>query len=199
MRSRATRLLFVATIAGLTAVASAVATPAALAHGCPPTGRSATPFGSWGDTTSYVPVRWGGFAAWQGGSRSWGGPAFGSGSASSGGAPDLSSIYLAPGGSATSGDTCGPWLLPAVRFFVRNVGASDGLLHVEVLVNDGRDGVLDGGTISASDSWAPSPEIVLPRADVHPGAVAFAVRLTPVGDGAAFLVDDVYIDPFQSR
>jgi hypothetical protein len=171
MRRRARRLLFVAAVAVVAAVASAVATPRALAHGCPPTGRWSTPFSSFGDATSYVPVLWGG----------------------------SSSVSVDSGSSATSGNTCGPFLRPVVRFFVENVGSSTGLLHVEVIVNDGRDGVLDGGTISATSGWDVSPQITFPRPSIHPGAVAYAVRLTPVGDGAAFNVDDVYIDPYQSR
>jgi hypothetical protein len=171
MRSRARRLLFVAAVAGVAAVASAVATPSALAHGCPPTGRWSTPFTAQGDSTSYVPVLFGGG----------------------------SSVTLQSGSSVTSGDTCGPFLRPVVRFFVDNVGSGTGLLHVEVLVNDGRDGVLDGGTISASSGWNVTGQIVLPRPAIHPGAVAYAVRLTPVGDGAAFDVQNVYIDPYQSR
>jgi hypothetical protein len=171
MRSGARRLLFVAAVAGVAAVAAAVASPSALAHGCPPTGKSSTPFSAVGDSTSYVPVLFAG----------------------------TSSVTLQSGDPVTSGDTCGPFLRPVVRFSVDNVGSSSGQLHVEVLVNDGRDGVLDGGTISPSSGWNVTGQIVLPRPSIHPGAVAYSVRLTPVGDGAAFDVDDVYIDPYQSR
>jgi len=201
MRRRARRLLFVVAAAGIAAVASAVATPRALAHGCPPTGSAGTTFASWGDSTSYRPVRGGAFEPLQ---RDWsysGGATVVPGNEPwyVGGANDADSLYLPSGSSAMSGDTCGPFLRPVVRFFVENVGSSTGLLHVEVIVNDGRDGVLDGGTISATSGWNVSPQITLPRPNIHPGAVAYAVRLTPVGDGAAFNVDDVYIDPYQSR
>jgi len=200
MRSGARRLLFVAAVAGLAAAASAVATPA-FAHGCPPTGAAGTPFAPWGDSTSYRPVRGGAFEPLQ---RDW---SYSDGAAvvpgnepwDVGGANDSNSLYLPAGSSATSGDTCGPFLYPVVRFFVDNVGSSTGLLHVEVIVNDGKDGVLDGGTISAPPGWSVGPQIALPKPAIHPGAVAYAVRLTPVGDGAAFEVDDVYIDPYQSR
>jgi hypothetical protein len=33
----------------------------------------------------------------------------------------------------------------------------------------------------------------------YSGAVAYQVRLTPVGSGGAFTVDDIYFDPYASK
>ena len=196
MRSRARRLLFVAAIAGIAAVA-AVATPVARAHGCPPTGRASTPFTSWGDDSTYLPMLWGGRGSQRNNWSVAGGAGFVTGNDPYS-VDGSSALYLPPGSSSTSSDTCNRLLVPVVRFFVQNAGSDGGLLHVELIVNDGRGGVIDGGTISASDGWDASPQIVMPTPDTH-GSVAYAIRLTPVGDGAAFLVDDVYIDPYLSR
>ena len=54
------------------------------------------------------------------------------------------------------------------------------------------------GVVEAGSSWAPTP-ILTSNAPAYKGAVTYQVRLTPVGAGAAFDVDDVYFDPYHSR
>ena len=163
------------------------------------------PFTPWGDYSTY--------ALTPGGSFEFGAPAWslsGGAAVAAGnetfyvhGTSDRRSLYLPDGSSATSPTMCfalGDW---HVRFFVRNVGSSSGRLDVSVVVPSLVGGlltVLDGGTISADGSWQPSPrlELLLSNVTCLVGTQAVAVRLTPVGTGAAFQVDDVYLDPWLS-
>jgi len=195
--------IVVAALAGIVAVAAAVAAPASRAYGCPPQGTAATVFGAWGDSTSYLLAGGGSFepaapgwwlvggATVQAGNEPW----------HVGGTADSRSLYLPAGSSATSVQICSPKLAPVLRFFVANVGSRAGRLHVELVVNGDsrRAEVLDGGTVTADRGWNVSAPIAIPWSDTRWGAVAFQVRLSPEGDGAAFAVDDVYIDPYQSR
>jgi hypothetical protein len=59
--------------------------------------------------------------------------------------------------------------------------------------------VLDGGTVSGNGSWAPSPRLALLLSNVTSllGTNAVAFRFTPVGSGASFQLDDVYLDPWR--
>lgn len=191
-------LLFLAT-AGATVVAGFAAGPVgtAAAASCPPPPTAMHPFSGWGDSNSYVLTTGGSFEA---GSPSW---------ALSGGAQVVGdnapnrldaagnshALYLPAGSSATSACVTAPQIVGIVRFFVKNAGASGGQLKVEVLVK-GR--VYQAGTITAGSSWAPSP-MLLSNAPAYKGAVTYQVRLTPVGSGSAFAVDDVYFDPYCSR
>jgi hypothetical protein len=59
--------------------------------------------------------------------------------------------------------------------------------------------VLDGGTVTGSGSWAPSPRLTLLLSNVTnlTGTRAVAFRFTPVGLGASYQIDDVYLDPWK--
>jgi hypothetical protein len=192
--------------ATISTVASFATAPMASAATCPPPPDVVQPFLPWGDAISYVPVTNGSFeplakdskeTPWtlSGNARlvSDNEPYFVSGSSG-----DKTALYLGAGGSAVSSCTTAPQISPVVRFFVKNVGDPTGQLHVEVLVNGGNAGVLDGGTITATPEWGPSPTIRLPWGPLR-GAGDLRVRLTPIGAGATFEVDDVYIDPSRSR
>jgi hypothetical protein len=58
--------------------------------------------------------------------------------------------------------------------------------------------VLDGGSMSPTGQWAPSPQVRLLLSNVTSllgtRAVAFRFRAS----GAAFRIDDVYLDPWKS-
>ena len=56
----------------------------------------------------------------------------------------------------------------------------------------------DAGTITAGSLWQPSAKLPS-NAPYYSGAVAYQVRLTPVGTGAAFTLDDLYLDPYVSK
>ena len=85
---------------------------------------------------------------------------------------------------------------------MRNIGSAKGSLRVSVIVPSLVGGlltVLDGGTVKAGASWAPSPRLALLLSNVTNllGTKAVAFRFTPVGSGAAFQIDDVYLDPWK--
>jgi hypothetical protein len=170
---------------------------AASAAACPPPPTVVHPFTPWSDNASYVLTTG---ASFEPGSAGWmlGGGA----NVVSGNAPnaldsgkDSHSLYLPAGSSVTSPCTTAPHIVGVVRFFLRNVGTSTGTLNVRVLV---KGKTYDAGTIGAGGEWQPS-EMLPSNAPNYSGAVAYQVQLTPVGAGAAFLVDDVYFDPYASK
>jgi hypothetical protein len=171
---------------------------------CDPT--PTQPFAAWGDTASYAHLLNGGFEA---GGTGWtlGGARIVSGNEPffvNGKRADSHSLLLSAGSSAYSGTVCfalGDWHL---RFLMRNVGSSSGALRVQVIVPSLLGGlltILDGGTVSSGNSWTPSPRIGLLLSNVTSllGTKAVAFRFTPVGAGAAYQIDDVYLDPWKDR
>ena len=196
-------------IAGLLAATALMVTPSAEA-GLIGTGPASSctsaskVFAPWGDYRNYLLVPGGAFEA---GTPAW---------ALSGGAKvvagnepfyvrsklDKDSLYLPNGSSALSPTVCfglGDW---HARFFVRNVGSTSGRLKVDVTVKSllGLVSLLDGGSISGTGVWAPSPDIGLTLTNLCSllGVKAISFRFRPVGSGAAFQVDDVYLDPWKS-
>ena len=116
---------------------------------------------------------------------------------------DSRSLFLPAGATATSPTTCfdfGDW---HARFLVRNTGSSSATLEVQILVRSlvGVLSVLDGGTIKAGGTWKPSPTIgaLVTNLGGLTGTEAVSFRLRAKGTGAAFQVDDVFLDPFRSR
>jgi hypothetical protein len=172
---------------------------------CDPDSRQV--FAPWGDSAYYASLLNGGFES---GSTAWtlsGGAKVVSGNEPyyvSGNRRDSHSLLLPSGSSAYSGTVCfdlGDWHL---RLFARNVGSKNGALRVQVIVPSLLGGlltVLDGGTISGTGTWAPSPRLALALCNVTSliGTRAVAFRFTPVGSGAAYQIDDVYLDPWKDR
>ena len=160
-------------------------------------------FSPWGDQAWYRLVPGGTFEGTHGWSLSGGAKVV------SGNEPwrvkgkgDSRSLFLPAGSTATSPTTCfdfGDW---HARFFVRNPG-SGGSLEVDILVRSvvGVLSVLDGGTIRADGTWDPSPQVSALVTNVGGllGTQAVSFRLKAKGTGAAFQVDDVFLDPFRSR
>jgi hypothetical protein len=115
---------------------------------------------------------------------------------------DSRSLYLPSGGSAVTPTTCfalGDW---HVRFMLKNVGSSSGSVHVQVIVPSLVGGlltVLDGGAVTAGSTWTPSPRVELLLSNVTSliGTKAVAFRFTAVGRGAAYQIDDTYLDPWK--
>jgi hypothetical protein len=197
------------TLVAFLAAAALMVTPSADAGliGTPPAsgcGTASKVFAPWGDNDNYLLVPGGAFESGQ--------PAW----AMSGGAKvvagnepfyvhsrlDRNSLYLPSGSSALSPTVCfglGDW---HARFFVRNVGSASGSLKVDVAVKSllGLVSILDGGSVSGSGVWAPSPRIGLTLTNLCSllGVKAIAFRFRVVGSGAAFQVDDVYLDPWKS-
>jgi hypothetical protein len=162
-------------------------------------------FAPWGDSANYARLLNNGFES---GTTGWvmsGGAKVVSGNESFkvGGTGDSRSLLLPAGSSAYSATVCfklGDWHM---RMFARNVGSSTGKLRVQVIVPSLLGGlltILDGGTFSSSGSWAPSPRMNLLLSNVTSllGTRAVAFRFAPVGTGAAYQIDDVYLDPWKS-
>jgi hypothetical protein len=116
------------------------------------------------------------------------------------------SLSLPSGSSATSPAACVKLADPASRFFLRSTGASDGKLKVEVTYKSLL-GLLTLsstlGYVQANGSWQPSPKYSHELQNIL-GALALnknllsaslRFRFTPVGRGASFEVDDLFVDP----
>jgi hypothetical protein len=167
---------------------------------CDPTSTQA--FSRFGDSANYARMLNGGFES---GSTGWvlsGGARVVSGNEPyylSGNRADSHSLSLPAGSSAYSGTVCfalGDWHL---RFMAKRLSSS-GSLRVQVVVPSllGLLTILDGGTVSGSGSWAPSPRMALLLSNVTSllGTNAVAFRFTPV-NGGSFQIDDVYLDPWK--
>jgi len=116
-----------------------------------------------------------------------------------------SSLSLPSGSSATSPAACVKLADPASRFFMRNTGSSDGRLKVEVTYK-----TLLGlftssatlGYVQSDGSWQPSPKYghelqnILATLALNSNLSAqLRFRFTPIGRGASFEIDDLYVDP----
>jgi hypothetical protein len=108
---------------------------------------------------------------------------------------NIGALYLPAGSSATSPCVTAPGIIGAVRTWAKSVGAAGGQLRVDVIVHGT---TYAAGTVTAGGGWAPTP-LLTSDAPQFKGAVTYQVRLTPVGPGAAFNVDDVWIDPLMHR
>lgn len=196
-------------MAGLLAATALMVTPSAEAGliGTEPASSCSTSskvFAPWGDSNDYLLVPGGAFEP---GTPAW--ALSGGANVMAGNEPfyvrsaqDKNSLYLPNGSSALSPTVCfglGDW---HARFFVRNVGSTQGRLKVDVAVKSllGLVSILDGGTVSGTGVWAPSPNIGLTLTNVCSllGVKAVSFRFRSVGTGAAFQVDDVYLDPWKS-
>ena len=208
--ARHPRLLLIGVaLAGMLAATALMVTPSAEAGliGTGPASSCSTAskvFAPWGDYRNYLLVPGGAFES---GTPTW--ALSGGAKVMTGNEPfyvhsklDKNSLYLPNGSSALSPTVCfglGDW---HARFFVRNVGSTSGKLRVDVTVKSllGVLSILDGGTVSGTGVWAPSPDIGLTLTNVCSllGVKAVSFRFRPVGTGAAFQVDDVYLDPWKS-
>jgi len=160
-------------------------------------------FSHWGDSSYYARLFNGNFES---GSTGWalgGGAKVVSGNEPyyiSGNKSDSHSLYMPAGSSASSGTVCfalGDWHL---RFMMKRLSTSGGL-HVQVVVPSLIGGlltILDGGTVSSTGSWAPSPRLQLLLTNVGGllGTNAVAFRFIAV-NGGSFQMDDVYLDPWK--
>jgi hypothetical protein len=184
-----------------TAKANAAVSRSGAASYCDPT--SSQVFSRFSDSAYYARMLNGGF---ENGSTAWvlsGGARVVSGNEPyylTGNTGDSHSLLLPGGSSAYSGTVCfklGDWHL---RFMAKRLSTSGGL-RVQVIVPSllGILTILDGGTVSGSGTWAPSPRMALLLSNVLSlvGTRAVAFRFTPVGAGASYQIDDVYLDPWK--
>ncbi|MGN6217662.1 MAG: hypothetical protein ACTHN7_12030 [Solirubrobacterales bacterium] len=189
-------------LAVMAAALAAVALFAATAQACSYTGAEQV-FQQWGDSDSYVLGPNGGFEA---GGLGWG---------LTGGAKtveenesfylndssDSRSLSLPPGSSAISSPVCMSIDTPTFRLVARNTGNTSSGLRVEAIYP--LLGLIRTKTISTvygNSNWAPSQKMstVLTLSTIIGTLIPSAVqiRITPVGTGGNWQVDDLYIDPF---
>lgn len=174
---------------------SSGATTSALAATCPPPPTPVYAFP--GDQTSYVLTTGGAFGT---GSPAWaltGGATRVADQAPDPFAPARSTgaLYLPPGSSATSPCVTAPGIVGWVRLYAKSVGAAGGRLSVQIIVH----GTTYPTPIVTADSAWGATQLLQSDAPLYKGAVTYQVRLTPVDPGAAYIVDDVWIDPLMHR
>jgi hypothetical protein len=107
-------------------------------------------------------------------------------------------VRLSDGASATSPWLCAGLLDPTLRLFARSAGDPRGSLRVEVLFTDAQGDVqaLSIGAVSGEPAgdWAPTPALPV-VANVLPDT-PLAFRFTADGINSAWVIDDVYVDPY---
>jgi hypothetical protein len=183
----------------VTAAVAATAASAASAATCPPPPATSQVFKAWGDTNDYAAMPSGSFESTLSGWSSYGSGVV------AGNEPwyvhsksDSQAFALGSGGSFTTSAICEPLLQPVLRLFIKNIGTSTGRLHIEFLVTQNNKlYVLDGGYVTSGTGWTLTNPIVGSWSGPLSGALQ--IRITAVGSGAAFVVDDLYADPYLSR
>jgi hypothetical protein len=119
--------------------------------------------------------------------------------------PGSRSLYLPSGSSAMTPPMCVETLDPTVRYFAKNRGivALSSLL-VEVVLLDSRGRAvlaLPAGVHTGFGSWHPSlPGVALLNltgALLSGGKTTVAFRFRPIGLGAKWQIDDVFVDPLK--
>jgi hypothetical protein len=178
--------------------ASADVAPSLLGGNC---GTTSQPFAQWNDSAAYYLAGNGGFES-AGGWTLSGGSAVVAGNESFyvHGKQDHSALLLPTGSTATSAQLCFGLLNPGIRFFAMSPTGA-GTVKVQVIAYGllGALTTLDGGTVNAGKTWAPSPKLstTLSQLNSLVGAKSIAIKLTAVNGSVE--VDDVYIDPFLAR
>jgi hypothetical protein len=194
-----------AALALVIGLATATAAPAgaAVLNGCPDRDMS-RPFLRWLDPIQYTLAPDGGFEA---GARNWqlrGGAEVVSGNESfalSG--PGSRSLYLPSGSTATSPAMCVETLDVFARYVAKNRGlVALSSLKVDAIVKDsaGHALVLPAGVNTGGSSWAPSLQAVAllnVLGLLNDGRVTVSFRFQPVGLGAKWKIDDLYVDPLN--
>ncbi len=180
----------------LTLAFGAASVDAGLGVACPdPTTQ---PFRPWSDYARYARVPDGGFEA---GATGW--KLAGGAKVVAGNNPfylrdpdDRSSLQLPAGSSATSPPMCIGLLSSKMRFVA--TGSNGSTLRVQILYRgllSSTLGVLDGGSVDSSGTWAPSPEVgmlggVLPL-------LTQSVQFRLVATSGTSHVDDLFLDPWK--
>jgi hypothetical protein len=189
-------------ILAVSAALIAAAFSAGIAQACPYQGAEQV-FEPWGDSSSYVLAPDGGFEAGGAGWSLSGGAAVAGGNESFflNDAADSKSLSLPAGSSAVSPPVCMSIDTPHFRLLARNTGDPTSTLRVEAtysLLGLVRTKTLS--TAKAGPSWAPAQQMstVLTLSTIVGTLLpsAIQIRITPVGGGGRWQVDDVYVDPF---
>jgi hypothetical protein len=163
-------------------------------------------FKPWGDAKHYVLAPDGGFEAGGAGWALSGGAATVAGNESFylNDPADQRSLSLPTGSSAVSPPICMSLDTPIFRLLARNSGDPNAGLRVEAsykLLGLVRTKTVS--TVKAGPEWAPSQQMstVLTLSTIVGTLIpsAIQIKITPVGSGGQWQVDDLYIDPFSRR
>jgi hypothetical protein len=186
-------------------VAAASLSLAASAQACPYTGAEQV-FQPWGDASSYVLAPDGGF---ENGAQGWAlsrgaGTVEGNESFYLGDPADSHALALPAGSSAVSPSICMSIDTPSFRMFARNTGDPSSELRVEAVYSLlGLVRTKAVSNLKADPAWAPSKKMstVLTLSTITGTLIpsAIQIRITPVGSGGQWTVDDLYVDPFARR
>lgn len=194
---------------GLLAALALAAVPAAASadglnvglNGCEaqPTSR---PFAGWLDATNYVLAPGGSFEGSLDGWKLSGGAKVVAGSEPFAvhGADEDSALSLPSGSSATTPAVCVNVLDSTMRFFAANDGGLLSAMSISMLYYPPTGGVvtLPLGVNVGGKAWAPSlPTLITANllGVLNGGKASVAFRFTPIGLGAKWRIDDVYVDP----
>lgn len=201
--NRLAALALICLLGTVAALAGAATSRAATAPACS-TGTLVQPFLSWGDKNSYFMLPGGSFDSGVDWTRSGASVVNGNETFYVNSATDANSLTLAAGDSATSPYVCASTSTPTVRLFVRNTGTASATLKVDILYVNKRGvaSVTNIANVTATSAWAPTAELlflsrIAPLVSAKK-SISVAFRFTAVGTGAAFQIDDVYVDPRKS-
>lgn len=192
-------------LATMAAVVAVMACVAATAQACDYRGAEQV-FKPWGDNHHYVLAPDGGFEAGGNGWSLSGGATTVAGNESFylNDPGDSRSLSLPAGSSAVSPPICMSLDTPIFRLVARNTGDPTAGLRVEAsykLLGLVRTKTVS--TVKAGTDWAPSQQMstVLTLSTIVGTLVpsSIQIRITPVGSGGEWQVDDLYIDPFARR
>jgi hypothetical protein len=170
-------------------------------NGCPDQ-KIEHPFARWLDNSNYVLMPGGTFEGSLSGWTLKGGAKVVSGSESfaAHGPGEKYALSLPSGSSATTPQVCVGVLDPTMRYFAANDGGLLSLMSVSILFYPPGGGVitLPLGVNVGGKAWAPSlPTLVTANllGVLNGGKATVAFRFTPIGLGAKWRIDDVYVDP----
>jgi hypothetical protein len=161
------------------------------------------PFLRWSDPASYVLVPQGALQSTSGWTLHNARLVRGNESFSVSRADASHSLSLPAGSSATTPVQCVGLGYPTLRFFARRTGSALSVLKVDVQIEDNL-GLLKSlpiGVVTSGSAWAPTLPfpIVANLLPLLPGdRTPVRFRFTPVGLGATWQVDDVYVDPYRT-
>lgn len=186
-----------------TAVTTAFLAAAAPAHAACPDQELEQPFLRFLDPMRYAIAPGGSFESGAPGWRLTGGATVVRGNETYyvGGRSDARSLYLPSRSSATTPPICVELDHPTLRFFAANRGSLLlSTLKVDVVVAGLRVPI---GVAAGGSSWRPTLPMPVVKNLLAPlaqdGSVDVRFRFTPVGLGAKWQIDDVYVDPFKQR
>jgi hypothetical protein len=195
-RRRRARVLLAAATIVLAVGASASSASAGLGLACP--NPTTQPFVPWSDFANYAFVPNGGFESGTTGWTHTGGATVVTGNSPFyvSGANHAKSLQLTNGATATSAPMCISLASTKMRFFV--TGDPGATVRVQIMYRgllSSLVGLFDGGVVSASGEWEPSPEVSMLGGLLPLLTQSVQFKFTAYGN---VQIDDVYLDPMRN-